>query len=139
MPFFKRSGTNALRLCSVVFLVALTGLPAFADSTGTWSGNVTQITTTQITVNAKQTGTTTQKSRRFLIGDDFTGVWTSYGNKKKTLADVKTGMTVQVKYQTRAIEHVDHALKITIVNGFNLNIPLGVTPAPLATATPPGH
>ena len=91
---------------------------------------------TQIRVSHKVTGTTQNRTRLFLIGDDFEGVWTSMGNKKKKLSDLKEGETVQVTYYTDAIQHVDHARKIMIVNGFNLNINLTQTPAPAPHTRP---
>jgi hypothetical protein len=109
-----------------------------ADTTATWAGNVVAVSDSQITVNHKQTGTTAQKTRRFLIGDDFQGVWTSQGGKKKTLSALKPGTLVQVTYYTDVIQHVDHARKITIVNGFNLNINLMQTPAAAPVPSPPG-
>ncbi len=123
-------------LAAVVLLSAWAAAPGFADTTATWVGTVAQVSTTQISVSHKQTGTVQNKTRRFLIGGDFQGVTTSMGNKKKTLADVKPGMTVQVVYYTDAIAHVDHARKITIVNGFNLNVNLNATPAPVPKAAP---
>jgi hypothetical protein len=125
-------------LAGATLLSLLTAAPGFADTTATWVGAVTEVSTTQISVSHKQTGTVQNKTRRFLIGGDFQGVTTSMGNKKKTLADVKPGMTVQVVYYTDAIAHVDHARKITIVNGFNLNINLNATPGPVPKATPGG-
>jgi hypothetical protein len=124
------SGRVWVRRVPLVVLIAplVVLLPVFtwANTTATWVGNVVHADTKQISVNAKQ------RTRRFLIGDDFQGVKTSYGDKKKTLADLKPGTTVQVTYYTDAVAHVDRALKVTIVNGFNLNIPLGQTPSPPA-------
>jgi len=117
-------------LGSVALLAALAAAPCAADTTHTWAGDVSSITPTQIRVSHKVTGTTQNRARLFLIGDDFEGVWTSLGNKKKKLSDIKDGTSVQVTYYTDAIAHVDHARKIVIVNGFNLNINLNNTPAP---------
>jgi|ERR1700722_9106384 hypothetical protein len=117
-------------LGSVVLLAALVA-PSVADTTATWAGSVTSVSPTQIRVSHKTTGTTQNRARLFLIGDDFQGVWTSLGNKKKKLSDIKDGESVQVTYYTDAIAHVDHARKIVIVNGFNLNINLMNTPAPV--------
>ena len=127
-------------LGGVVLLAALAAAPGRADTTGTWAGSVVSVTSTQVRVSHKVTGTTQNRARLFLIGDDFEGVWTSYGNKKKKLSDLKEGTSVQVTYYTDVIQHVDHARKIVIVNGFNLNINLMKTPAPapVHTATPAG-
>lgn len=117
-------------LAAGVLAVAAAAAPALAGDTATWVGTVQHIDSTQITVTHKETGKTSNVSKRFLIGDDFVGVYTSYGNKKKTLADVKDGASVQVTYFTKVIEHVNHAQKIVIMNGFNLNINLTQTPSP---------
>jgi hypothetical protein len=118
-------------ICSAALLAALAAAPSAADTTATWAGTVASFSSTQIRVSHKVTGTTQNRTRLFLIGDDFQGVWTSLGNKKKKLSDLKEGETVQVTYYTDAIQHVDHARKIVIVNGFNLNINLTQTPAPV--------
>jgi len=117
-----------------LLVVAATGLassPVALAGTATFTGTVEAVNSTQITVKASQ------HSRRFLIGDDFEGVWTSKGDKKKTLDDVKPGMSVQVTYFNGAVAHTEHVKKITIVNGFKLNIDLSNTPAPAAGSAAP--
>jgi hypothetical protein len=126
------TGRAALTLGALLLAAALPR-PSFADTTATWAGTIAHVSATQISVTHKQTGTTENKTRRFLIGSDFEGVRTSYGDKKKTLSDLKPGTSVQVVYYTDAIQHVDHARKITIINGFNLHINLMQTPAPQGT------
>jgi hypothetical protein len=126
----KRNSFSAA-LGGAALLAAFAAAPCAADTTATWVGSVASISSTQIRVSHKVTGTTQNRTRLFLIGDDFQGVWTSMGNKKKKLSDLKDGTSVQVTYYTDAIQHVDHARKIVIMNGFNLNINLMQTPGPV--------
>jgi hypothetical protein len=131
MRSFQR-GRFAWSLVAAALLTICSPSVARSDATATWVGTIDHVSSTQITVSHKRTGSGGQISKRFLIGDDFKGVYTSLGNKKKSLSDLHAGMSVQVTYVTAAIEHVDHATKITIMNGFNLNINLNQP-----TASPP--
>ena len=120
---------GVLLACAVLALGA--SLPARADTNGTWVGNVTHASASQVdvsgTLSAPHTTAKPQReTRTFIIGSDFRGV-RGPGGKHETLHDLKPKTFVRVSYRQATLFGSYHALEIDVLGSASIPIK---TPAP---------
>jgi hypothetical protein len=108
----------------VVRAIAASSIPlvaaqARADSTGTMSGTVMQVTDRFVEINANR------QTVRFSLGSDFKGVYSADGKTKRQLSDVKPGMFVRVGFiKTFVGDAYRKATEIDVITGYQLPLPL---------------
>ena len=93
--------------------------PADADSTGTMSGNVTNVTDKLLEINANR------ETVGFVLGSDLKGVFSADGKTPRKLSDIKKGMFVRVTFiKTFAGNNYRKATEVDIITGYQLPLPL---------------
>jgi len=108
--------------------MAGTLLPARADTTGSFAGNVAYVNSARIGVKSGQ------DTRDFIVTGDTTVVKRSNGDKIQYSA-IKVGSFVTVKYLQSAAFGSTRATKIIVGSQFN-GLKINFTPGPLPTASP---
>jgi hypothetical protein len=112
---------RAAFLTLAILIGAITGTarPAGADSTGTMSGNVIQVTDKLLEISANR------QTVGFVLGSDFKGVFSADGKTPHKLSDIKPGTFVRVAFiKTFAGNAYRKATEIDIITGYQLPLPL---------------
>jgi hypothetical protein len=111
----------AALVAGVVAVTWLSPTAVTADSTGTLSGDVAQITDKYIDVEVNRQIT------RVTLPANFTAVYSADGKTQRSLNDIKPGTLVRVAFVKSTVGNFRRATEIDIMSGLQINIP-GSTP-----------
>ncbi len=118
---------------AILGLLAIAGpllpVPARADTTGSFAGNVAYINKTRIGVKSGQ------NTRDFIIPDGFTNVVKRSSGATIPISTITVGEFVTVKFLQSALFGSTKATKIIVGSQFNLNVPFNSSPLPAASPT----
>jgi hypothetical protein len=108
-----------LTLAIVSTAIAGAASPADADSTGTMSGSVTNVTDKLLQIDANRV------NYGFVLGSDLKGVYSADGKTPRKLSDLKPGMLVRVTFiKTFVGNNYRKATEVDIITGYQLPLPL---------------
>jgi len=118
---------------AILGLLAMAGplqsVPARADTTGSFAGNVAYINRVHIGVKSGK------ETRDFVIPENFTNVVKRSSGATISIATIAVGEFVTVKYLQSAVFGSTRATKIIAGSQFS-GLKINFTPAPLPTSKP---